>query len=65
MRTKRFVGQLAMIAALTVMTSGVMPTAKCGRCDWQSVSNTHVYDAQSSIGNPFDLVWAWLQSLIR
>jgi hypothetical protein len=65
MRTKRFVGQLVMIAALAVMTTGVMPAPTAVEDRYgASVPNIHTYDEQSSIGNPFDLMWIWLETFV-
>ena len=64
MKTKRFVGRIVMIAALAVMTAGVMPApggGGCGTCGLQ----IHTYAEQSSIGNPFEMVWIWLGSFAR
>jgi hypothetical protein len=51
------------ITPLAVMTAGIMPAA-CLHCGWRdaSVPNIHTYAEQSSGGNPFDLVWIWLES---
>jgi hypothetical protein len=66
MRTKRFLGQLVMIAALAVMTAGVMPAPTAveyaSGLKSASVPNIHTYGEQSSIGNPFDLMWIWLEN---
>jgi hypothetical protein len=68
MTTKRVLGQLVMIAALAVMTAGVMPapTAVEYACDVKSpsVPNIHTYGEQSSIGNPFDLAWIWFETVV-
>jgi hypothetical protein len=63
MKMKRFLGQLVMIGALAAMTAGVMPAPTAVE-DINGVPNIHTYGEQSSIGNPFSMVWAWLQSLI-
>ena len=65
MKTKRFLGRLVMSAALVVMTAGVMPapTAVEDR-HGASVANIHTYGEQSSIGNPFDLMWIWFESFV-
>jgi hypothetical protein len=57
MRTKRFLGQLVMIAALAVMTAGVMPAPT-------AVENIGTYGEQSSIGSPFSLMWIVLGSFV-
>ena len=68
MKTKWFVGRLVMIAALAVMTAGVMPAptaveyATCLKR--ASVPNIQTYGEQSSIGNPFDLMRVWLESFV-
>jgi hypothetical protein len=68
MRTKRFLGRLVMIAAFAVMTAGVIPapTAVEYACGLKSANlpNIHTYGEQSSIGNPFDLMWTWLESFV-
>ena len=66
MTTKLFLGRLVMIAALAAMTSGVMPapTAVEYACGRASVPNIHTYGEQSSIGNPFNLMWIWLESFV-
>jgi hypothetical protein len=64
MNTKRFLGHVVMIAALAVMTAGVMPAPSCTE-GCERTLNIHTYDEQSSIGNPFNLIWTWLQSLVR
>jgi hypothetical protein len=66
MKTKRFFGQLVMIAALAVMTAGVMPapTAVEYACGRATVPDIHTYGEQSSIGNPFELMWIWLGSFV-
>jgi hypothetical protein len=63
MRTKRFLGQLVMIAALAVMTAGVMPAPTAVEYPkGVSMPNIHTYGEQSSAGNSFALMWIWLQS---
>jgi hypothetical protein len=57
MKTKRFFGQLVMIAALAVMTAGVVPAPT-------AVENIGTYGEQSSIGNPFSLMWIVFGSFI-
>ena len=57
MRTKRFLGQLVMIAALVVMTAGVMPAPT-------AVESIGTYGEQSSVGNPFALAWIVFESFI-
>jgi hypothetical protein len=57
-----------MIAALAVMTAGLMPAPTAvehGRgLGTASLQNIHTYAEQSWIGNPFDLMWTWLQSFV-
>jgi hypothetical protein len=62
MRTKRFVVQMMMMAALAVATEGVMPAPNCSTC--KVVPNIHTYDEQSSIGNLLDVVWTWFESVV-
>jgi hypothetical protein len=65
MTKKRFLGQLVMIAALAVMTAGVMPAptaVEYGNGLGVSVPNIHTYGEQSSVGNSFGLMWIWLES---
>jgi hypothetical protein len=61
MRMKRFLGQLVMIVALAAMTAGVMPAPTAVEYS-NGVPNIHRYGEQSSIGNPFGLVWTWVRS---
>jgi hypothetical protein len=66
MRMKRIAGQLLMIAALAVMTEGVMPapgSGGCGTCRGD-VPNIHTYAEQSSNGTLFDLFRGWFEHLI-
>ena len=60
MMTKRVLGRLVMVVALAAMTEGVMPASSCSNCRRHNASN--VYGEQSSIGNPFELVWVLLES---
>lgn len=66
MNAKRFLGQLVMIAVLAAMTAGVMPapTAVEYACGLKkaSVPNIDTYDEQSSVGNPFEMMWIWLET---
>jgi len=63
MRMKRFLSQLVMIAALAIMTAGVMPAPTAVEYS-NGVPNIHTYGEQSSIGNPFGLIWTWLRSSV-
>jgi hypothetical protein len=67
MKTKRFAGQILMIAALAVMTAGVMPAPTAveyaaGRKS--AVPDIHTYGEQSSQGSLFDQIRAWIHAMI-
>ena len=65
MKTKRFFGKLVMIAALAVMTAGVMPAPTAVEyAKSVSVPNIHTYGEQSSVGNPFELAWIWFENVV-
>jgi hypothetical protein len=66
MRTKRFVVQMVMMAALAVATAGVMPAKGGGSCgsgcnygQSMSVSNIGTY-----ADNLFDVAWIWFESVV-
>jgi len=59
MRTKRFVVQIVMMGVLAVGTAGVMP-AGCARC---TGGQNHTYAEQSSNGNVFDQLLAWIKAV--
>ena len=61
MRTKRFVGRMVMIAVLAVGAAGVMPAPTCGGAGCTIPST---YAEQSSTGNPFELMWNWLEGFM-
>jgi len=50
-----------MIAALAVMTAGVMPAPGCPSC--KGVPNIHTFAEQSSTGNVFDQLLAWIKAV--
>jgi hypothetical protein len=65
MKTKQFFGRLVMIAALAVMTAGVMPAPTAVEDRYgASVPNIHTYGEQSSIGNLFDMAWIWFETVV-
>jgi hypothetical protein len=67
MKTKRFAGQVLMIAALAVMTAGVMPAPTAVEypvCGKSPVPNIHTYGEQSSQGSLFDQIRAWIHAMI-
>jgi hypothetical protein len=69
MRTKRFAGKVLMIAALAVMTAGVMPAPTAveyaaGRKS-VNVPNIATYGEQSSQGSWFDQIRAWIHAMIH
>jgi hypothetical protein len=68
MKTKQFFGRLVVIAALAVMTAGVMPAPTAveyaAGLNSARVPNIHTYGEQSSIGNPFELAWIWFETVV-
>jgi hypothetical protein len=60
MRTKQFLVQMVRMAVLAVATAGVMP-AGCARCKG---GPNHTYAEQSSNGNVFDQLLAWIKSVL-
>jgi hypothetical protein len=45
------------------MTADVIPAPTAVEYS-NGVPNIHTYGEQSSIGNPFGLIWTWLQSFV-
>ena len=67
MRTKRFFGQLLMVAALAIMTAGTLPAGACNHCDSGPATHNNrllnqKYSEQISLPGR---IRAWLQSLFQ
>ena len=67
MRTKRFVGQLLIVAALGIMTAGTMSAGACNHCgSGPSYNNTRFSNnvqRYTGEGSFFERIWAWLHSM--
>jgi hypothetical protein len=60
MITKLFLGRVLMMAALAVMTEGIMPAPGCPT---GCVPNIHTYGEQSSQGSVLEQIRAWIHRL--